>query len=152
MTAGEVRSWEKLGTPEAGDSPRRSVSDMKEFSRLKVGSPWGRILGQQLSNIAHFYRNAMSCIARRLNKLYGREGHVFGGAMRVTPCGDDDQAQQKLLYTLPNTAKDGLTPHVRHTQPAVQYKTFYPRWKVTMRNTYILEMGDSVIDSIFAFC
>lgn len=71
-------------------------------------------IGDQLTSIANFYRNAMSQIARRLNWLQAREGHLLGGAMRLTPC-DDRQAAQKLLYALTNSVKDGLTPTVRHS-------------------------------------
>jgi hypothetical protein len=73
-------------------------------------------LNNQLTNIADFYRNAMSRVARRINFFRQREGHLFGGAMRVTPCDNDEQAKQKVLYALTNTVKDGLTPTV-HGSP-----------------------------------
>lgn len=69
----------------------------------------------QLTNIAEFYRIAMSLIARRLNYWRGREGHLFGGALRLTPCGSHLQAAQKVLYAMTNTVKDGLTSTVRRS-------------------------------------
>jgi hypothetical protein len=71
-------------------------------------------LSGQLTNIAEFYRNAMSLIARRINFWNAREGHLFGGAMRMTPCDSNDQAAQKVLYAMTNTVKDGITPNVEH--------------------------------------
>lgn len=63
---------------------------------------------EQLGNISMFYRTAHSIIARQINKLYNREGHVFAGRLRATSCEDDDAAEDKLIYSITNIVKDGL--------------------------------------------
>ena len=40
-------------------------------------------------NIAPFFRTLHSTIARQVNKLWGRENHVFGERYRAEPCFDD---------------------------------------------------------------
>jgi hypothetical protein len=49
-----------------------------------------------------------------LNRLRGREGHLYAGPSRVTPCADDGAAFQQLVYALTNPVKDGLVDRVRH--------------------------------------
>jgi hypothetical protein len=66
----------------------------------------------QLENIAPFLQAANSLIARQINKLYDREGHVFSGPIRFTPCIDDVSAEQQLVYALTNPVKDGLIESV----------------------------------------
>ena len=63
---------------------------------------------EQLGNVSSFYRTAHSFIAREVNRLYGREGHVFAGRLRATSCEDDDAAEDKLFYSITNVIKDGL--------------------------------------------
>lgn len=63
---------------------------------------------QQLDNIVPFFQNALSLIARGINRIHDREGHVFGGRARHHPCLDDDTAAQKYLYGLTNAQKDNL--------------------------------------------
>ena len=63
---------------------------------------------EQLGNLSSFFRTAHSIIAREVNRLYGREGHVFAGRPRVTSCEDDEAAEEKLLYSITNAVKDGL--------------------------------------------
>ena len=56
---------------------------------------------EQLGNISAFYRTAHSIIAREVNRLYEREGHVFAGRLRATSCEDDNAAEDKLFYSRP---------------------------------------------------
>jgi len=63
---------------------------------------------EQLGNVSSFFRTAHSIIAREVNRLYGREGHVFAGRLRATCCEDDDAAEDKLFYSITNVIKDGL--------------------------------------------
>ena len=62
----------------------------------------------RIGNISEFYRVAHSIIAREINRLYDREGHVFAGKLRVTACEDDNSAESKLIYGITNIVKDGL--------------------------------------------
>jgi hypothetical protein len=66
------------------------------------------LLPDQLDNASRFFQHTNSLIARQINKLYQREGHLFAGRARHTPCVDDPAAEQKLFYGLSNTIKDGL--------------------------------------------
>ena len=61
-----------------------------------------------VGNISKFYRVAHSIIAKELNRLFEREGHVFAGKLRATPCEDDESAKSKLIYGITNIVKDGL--------------------------------------------
>jgi len=69
----------------------------------------------QLENIAPFLQQANSLIARGVNKLYDREGHVFSGPIRFTPCLDDASAERQLIYALTNPVKDELVESVRRS-------------------------------------
>ena len=62
-----------------------------------------------------FWRDFHSKVARDLNRLRGREGHLYAGPTRVTPCADDDAALQQLVYALTNPVKDGLVDRVRRS-------------------------------------
>ena len=63
-------------------------------------------------NIAPFFRTLHSTIARQVNKLWGRENHVFGERYRAEPCLDDPAAEQQLLYAVANPVKDGQVERV----------------------------------------
>jgi hypothetical protein len=63
-------------------------------------------------NVAPFFRMLLSSIARAVNKLWGRENHVFGGRYRAEPCVDDPAAEQQLLYAVANPVKDGQVERV----------------------------------------
>lgn len=63
---------------------------------------------EQLGNLSSFYRTAHSIIAREVNQLYEREGHVFAGRPRATCCEDDVAAEDMLFYSITNVVKDGL--------------------------------------------
>ena len=65
--------------------------------------------------LTEFWRNFHSKVARDVNRLLGREGHLYAGPPRVTPCADDDAAFQQLVYALTNPVKDGLVDKVRHS-------------------------------------
>ena len=56
-----------------------------------------------------------STIARDVNALLGREGHLYSGPTRLTPCANDDRALQQVIYTLSNPVKDGLVDRARRT-------------------------------------
>jgi hypothetical protein len=55
---------------------------------------------EQLDNVVPFYRTLHSLIARGINRLRCREGHVFGARSRIHPCLDDAAAEAKLLYAM----------------------------------------------------
>jgi hypothetical protein len=63
---------------------------------------------EQLDNVAPFFRDVHSLIARGINRLHNREGHVFGSRSRIHPCLDDAAAEAKLLYAMTNCVKDNL--------------------------------------------
>ncbi len=62
-----------------------------------------------------FWRDFHAKVARDLNRLRGREGHLYAGPSRVTPCADDESAFQQLVYALANPVKDGLVDKTRHS-------------------------------------
>jgi len=61
---------------------------------------------------ARFHQRVNSVIAQQLNKKYEREGPLFTAPQRVTECIDDEKAEEKLLYAMTNTVKDGLVEQV----------------------------------------
>ena len=63
-------------------------------------------------NVAPYFRTLLSGIARAVNKLWGRENHVFGARYRAEPCVDDAAAEQQLLYSVTNAVKDGQVERV----------------------------------------
>jgi hypothetical protein len=63
-------------------------------------------------SVAPFFRTLLSGIARQVNKLWGRENHVFGERYRAEPCLDDAAAEQQLLYAVANPVKDGQVARV----------------------------------------
>ncbi len=69
----------------------------------------------QLGEVAKFYQHSNSLIARQINKLWNRQGHVFGGPYRMEPCLDNEAAEQKLEYALTNVIKDQLVERVEHS-------------------------------------
>jgi hypothetical protein len=73
-------------------------------------------------SIPIFYRNAKSLIARQINWLHKREGHVFGGPYRMEPCLDNESAEAKWLYAMTNTVKDGLVEKVSESPFLSTYK------------------------------
>ena len=68
--------------------------------------------GEDLENIVKFERNANSLIARGVNDILIRDGHLFAGRYRAEACVDDAAAEQKLFYGLTNVVKDGLVEKV----------------------------------------
>ena len=67
---------------------------------------------EHLENIAKFEQHANSLIARGLNKILEREGHLLGARYRMEACVSDEPAEQKLFYALTNVVKDGLVEKV----------------------------------------
>jgi len=49
---------------------------------------------------------------REVNRLHGREDHVFGERYRVEECADDAAAERKLVYAMVNAVKDGQVERV----------------------------------------
>ena len=72
-------------------------------------------IGEDVGALPEFWRNFHSKVARDLNRLRGREGHLYAGPSRVTPCGDDESAFQQLIYALTNPVKDELVDRVRRS-------------------------------------
>ena len=66
----------------------------------------------QRADVPHFFRDAHSSIARDINRLLGRENHVYGERYRAEPCLDDASAEQKLVYAMVNAVKDGQVARV----------------------------------------
>ena len=66
-----------------------------------------------LQHISDFFRNFTSYIAVKLNKKWKRNGHVFGGRYRATPCLDDESVSQQWTYAVTNSVKDHLVQTVR---------------------------------------
>jgi len=64
------------------------------------------------ANVPHFFRDAHSLVAREVNRLLDHENHVYGERYRVEPCLDDASAEQKLVYAMVNTVKDGQVERV----------------------------------------
>jgi hypothetical protein len=64
------------------------------------------------ADVPHFFRDAHSLIAREINRLLGRENHVYGERYRAEPCLDDESAEQKLVYAMVNAVKDGQVERV----------------------------------------
>jgi len=69
-----------------------------------------------IAELPEFWRNFHSKVARDLNRLRGREGHLYAGPPRVTPCANDNNAFQQLIYAMTNPVKDGLVDRV-HRSP-----------------------------------
>jgi hypothetical protein len=70
---------------------------------------------EQIGNISAFYKAANSSIARELNRLWKREGHLVAARPRIEPCLDDRAAKQQLVYAMTNPVKDGLVETVRES-------------------------------------
>jgi hypothetical protein len=68
-----------------------------------------------ITGLPEFWRNFHSKVARDLNRLRDREGHLYAGPTRVTPCANDDKAFQQLIYALTNPVKDGLVDRARRS-------------------------------------
>ncbi len=75
------------------------------INHLQVGMS---VTEEQLENIPDFFRDLLSSIAVKVNKKWGRDGHMWGGVYRATPCVDDPAAEQQLVYSVTNPVKDGL--------------------------------------------
>ena len=71
--------------------------------------------GEDVAALPEFWRNFHAKVARDVNRLRGREGHLYAGTSRVTPCANDDQAFGQLVYALTNPVKDGLVDRVRRS-------------------------------------
>ena len=67
---------------------------------------------EQVDNVAAFFRDVHSLIARGINKTWDREGHVFGARPRIHPCLDEASAEKHLLYAVTNAVKDNLLESV----------------------------------------
>jgi hypothetical protein len=65
-----------------------------------------------LANIPEFFKAMNSYVAVKINVKLVRDGHVFSGPYRATPCLDEMSAEQQLLYCLTNPVKDGLVESV----------------------------------------
>ena len=70
---------------------------------------------EQMNNVVPFFRQFLSTVARKINRLWDREGPVFGGRARIHPCLDDESASQKVLYSMTNPAKDNLIEKTAHS-------------------------------------
>jgi len=71
--------------------------------------------GGDIAALPEFWRNFHAKAARDINRLRGREGHLYAGPSRITPCANDNQAFDQLIYALTNPVKDGLVDRVRHS-------------------------------------
>ncbi len=60
------------------------------------------------SHPARFHQRVNSVIAQQINKKYERNGHLWAEPDRVTPCTNDETAEENLFYALTNPVKDGL--------------------------------------------
>ncbi len=67
---------------------------------------------EHLENLVKFEQHANSLIARGMNKILEREGHLLGARYRMEACVSDETAEQKLFYALTNVVKDGLVEKV----------------------------------------
>lgn len=72
--------------------------------------------------LPEFFRDFHSTVARDVNAMLGREGHLYAGPTRLTPCANDDIALQQVIYTLSNPVKDGLVDRARRTPFFSTYK------------------------------
>jgi hypothetical protein len=66
----------------------------------------------QLDHASRFNQMVHSGIARGVNKCWERQGHLWSSRVRITPCVDDQAAEQQLFYALTNVVKDGLAETV----------------------------------------
>ncbi|MDD5308652.1 MAG: hypothetical protein PHU25_15145 [Deltaproteobacteria bacterium] len=67
---------------------------------------------EQIGNVAPFFRDFLSNVARGINRILERTNHVFGGRYHMEPCLDLPSAEQQLVYALTNAVKDGLVERV----------------------------------------
>jgi hypothetical protein len=63
-------------------------------------------------SVPHFFRDTHSLVAREINRLLGRENHVYGERYRAEPCLDGESAEQQLVYAMTNAVKDGQVERV----------------------------------------
>jgi hypothetical protein len=70
---------------------------------------------EQFVNLVPFFRDMLSSVARKTNRVWDREGPVFGGRGRSHPCITDQAATHQLLYSLTNVAKDHLIEKTAQT-------------------------------------
>jgi hypothetical protein len=75
----------------------------------------------QIGNVAPFFRDFLSGVARGTNRLLERSNHVFGGRYRIEPCLDLLSAEQQLVYALTNAVKDG---HVERVSESPFFSTY----------------------------
>ena len=68
-----------------------------------------------IAAISEFLRVFHSAVARGVNALREREGHLFSGPPRITACANDAEALEQVLYALANPVKDGLVNSVKRT-------------------------------------
>ncbi|MDD5308479.1 MAG: hypothetical protein PHU25_14250 [Deltaproteobacteria bacterium] len=66
----------------------------------------------QIGDLAPFFRDFLSAVARGTNRLLERTNHVFGGRYHMEPCLDLPSAEQQLVYALTNAVKDGAVERV----------------------------------------
>ena len=66
----------------------------------------------QRANLPGFLRSVHSLIARGVNRIWEREGHLFGARSRIHPCLDDGASEKHLLYAVTNAVKDHLVERV----------------------------------------
>ena len=63
---------------------------------------------QRLHHIEPFFNLSMSLIAREVNRYWHRKGPLWMSRIHVTPCVDDEKAEERLYYAMTNPVKDGL--------------------------------------------
>ncbi len=63
---------------------------------------------QQVQNLEPFFNQAISLIARETNRYWHRKGRLWASRAHVTPCVDDEKAEERLIYGMTNPMKDGL--------------------------------------------
>ncbi len=76
----------------------------------------------QLENISPFLQHCNSIIARSINKLLGKTGHVLGGPCRIEACLDEESIIQKLKYAVENCVKDNQCVRVEDSPYFSSYK------------------------------
>ncbi|MDD5307512.1 MAG: hypothetical protein PHU25_09360 [Deltaproteobacteria bacterium] len=82
------------------------------------------VTAEQIGNVAPFFRDFLSGVARGTNRLLERTNHVFGGRYRMEPCLDLPSAEQQLAYALVNPVKDRQVERVSESPFFSTYRHF----------------------------
>jgi hypothetical protein len=69
---------------------------------------------EDFTHMIRFVQTFHQMVAVSLNKLYTREGAVFGAKSHHTPCLDNESAFNQLLYSMTNPVKDNLVDKMSH--------------------------------------